>query len=60
MMHLILDMRLLECAAIASIANGRLHTIDAEDFLSMWRLARITLFAIIGNWRRRIRKNETI
>jgi len=50
-MHLILDIRLLECAVIASIANGRLHTTVAEDFLSMLRLAPIALFVTIGKRR---------
>ena len=58
MMRLILGIRLLECAVIASIANGRLHTTVAEDFLSMLRLARIALLAIAGNWMRRMRNER--
>ena len=50
-MHLILDIRLLECAVIASIANGRLHTIDAENFLSMLKCHHIALFVTIGKMR---------
>ena len=54
-MHLILDIRLLECAVIASIANGRLHTTVAENFLSMLKCHPIALFAIAGNRMRRMR-----
>jgi len=53
MMRLILDIRLLECAAIVSIVNGRLHTIDAEDFLSMLRCPPFALFVTIGKRRMR-------
>ena len=54
-MHLILDIRLLECAVIASIANGRHHIIDAEDFRSILKCHPIALFVTIG---KRNVKNE--
>ena len=58
-MRLILDIRLLKCAAIVPIVNGRLHTTVAEDFLSMLKCHPFALFVTIGK-RRMTNERENV
>ena len=58
-MRLILGIRQPKCAAIVSIANGRHHIIDAEDFRSILRCHPIALFVTIGK-RRMTNERENV